>query len=242
MFNTAYLTAKDVARRVLGIEVFRRNTPWGLSLRNDLHRLCPSLSIDLIFDIGANEGQTAELFTFYWPVAQIFSFEPVPDTFSQLTARTRHLSNVAAYNIGFSSEPKSVNIHLPTDSRLASLDKQAAFNASTTDIPVTLDTLDLFCVSHSINSINLLKIDTEGHDMNVLIGASHSLSSSIVDAIVVEAGSMDGPGKIGLGEISKYLRTYNFHCIGVYDQCFWPKHSLYYGNACFVHSRHLPPV
>ena len=41
-------------------------------------------SIAVVFDIGANKGQSIKLFQKWFPKSKIYSFEPNPKLFSQL--------------------------------------------------------------------------------------------------------------------------------------------------------------
>jgi len=58
----------------------------------------------IIFDVGANEGQTVKEFKAELPNSIIHSFEPSPDTFAQLQNATR-LKNVFIWNVALGSTP-----------------------------------------------------------------------------------------------------------------------------------------
>ena len=55
-----------------------------LELEIDLQRLCVAEPVRCIFDVGANMGQSAARFAREFPSAQIYSFEPVKQTFAAL--------------------------------------------------------------------------------------------------------------------------------------------------------------
>lgn len=52
----------------------------GYHLMNDLRFWTRDRSVDVIFDVGANVGQTVDRFRKYFPSARIEAFEPVSDT------------------------------------------------------------------------------------------------------------------------------------------------------------------
>jgi Methyltransferase FkbM domain len=52
------------------------------------------------------------------------------------------------------------------------------FDSSAPTIEVNCRSIDSFCEEHGITSIDLLKVDTEGHDMAVLRGSSRMLAST----------------------------------------------------------------
>jgi hypothetical protein len=46
-----------------GLKVFRsKNEPWGLDLYNDLSRLTSLDEFKIVFDVGANVGQSRDLY------------------------------------------------------------------------------------------------------------------------------------------------------------------------------------
>ena len=51
---------------------------------------------------------------------------------------------------------------------------------------VAIDTIDNFCQSHRISAIDILKIDTEGHDLSVLKGARNALCERKIGMIQFE--------------------------------------------------------
>src|SRR5690606_3668734 len=67
---------QNLARRRIGLD-----PAHGTSLSHDLRRLAPGFRARMIFDVGANKGQTAVEFLSAFPGATIHSFEPVLRTF-----------------------------------------------------------------------------------------------------------------------------------------------------------------
>lgn len=53
---------------------------------------------------------------------------------------------------------------------------------------VTVTTLDQFCIDAHISRIDFLKIDTEGFEFEVLLGAAETLSARKISAIQFEFG------------------------------------------------------
>jgi hypothetical protein len=56
---------------------------------------------------------------------------------------------------------------------------------------VSVASLDDFCKRHSIRSIDLLKLDAEGHELPILRGASGLLRDGAIRAIQFEFGGCD---------------------------------------------------
>lgn len=55
-------------------------------------------------------------------------------------------------------------------------------------VPVEIGTLDEFCQAQGIEHVNFLKVDTEGFDLEVLMGAVGLLGRNAIDVIQVEVG------------------------------------------------------
>lgn len=105
-------------------------------------------------------------------------------------------------------------------SGLASLTKRnldhlkIPFNRSET---VRIDTLDAYCRVQAVNAIDLLKIDVEGHELDVLLGAVEMLRSGKVRMVTFEFGGCNIDtrtylrdyweffGKIGMKSFSRIM-------------------------------------
>jgi hypothetical protein len=75
---------KLIAERLSSYWIYRkRHLPIGADLRVDLERV--GLNPRVIFDVGANIGQTYRRFRRDFPDAQIHCFEPVNSAFQKLT-------------------------------------------------------------------------------------------------------------------------------------------------------------
>ena len=84
------------------------------------------------------------------------------------------------------------------------------------EINVQTQTLDNFCLNEKIENIDVLKIDTEGNDLNVLKGAKKLLSENKIKVIYTEISST----KINFKEKEKdtidFLNSYNFDLKKIY--------------------------
>ena len=58
----------------------------------------------IIFDVGANAGQSVERFRNYLPEANILSFEPYPLVFKTLKYKELKDKNLKCFNIGLGSK------------------------------------------------------------------------------------------------------------------------------------------
>lgn len=120
-------------------------------------------------DVGANIGNHALFFAGHY--SQVFAFEPVPRTFRLLEMNAALAGNIRCFNLGLSNESADAWIIEPTSNsgaaKILSEDEVAGGRPAAQTRIVSLDTLDEVCR----NRIGLMKIDVEGHELQVLQGA-----------------------------------------------------------------------
>ena len=78
------------------------------------------------------------------------------------------------------------------------------------EINVQTKTLDDFCLSENINNIDILKIDTEGNELNVLKGAERLLSKNKIMLIYVEISESKDKFDEKEKNVINFLSSYNF--------------------------------
>lgn len=140
---------------------------------------------EVIFDVGANAGQSAQQYSTVFPNAVIHSFEPVPATYARLVKNTRNLPKVTAHNWALGSTEGTARMAMAgfsTDNTI----RAATDEVAETDVEVTLRRGDKVLAALGIDRVSFLKIDTEGHDLEVLAGFGDALSK--IDFVQVEAG------------------------------------------------------
>lgn len=148
----------------------------------------------VIFDVGANKGQyaTSLLKFLHDSNVSLHCFEPGHETFRILSSTLEDRENVTLNNFGLGNEKTEGRLwYDKAGSGLASLYKRQLdyfgidFEASEA---VMLDTLDNYMAAKNISTVDLLKIDVEGNELNVLHGAEHSLSEGKIKAVQIEFG------------------------------------------------------
>lgn len=131
-----------------------------------------------VLDIGANFGVFTKLFSqLVGPDGSVIAFEPVPRTFRTLAAGVErfHLRNVQAINKAVSDQVGAALMKVPQyaenegdnlyEARIVSArDSQDTFSVNT----VTIDSLQL-------SRVDFIKIDVEGHELEVLRGSRETL-------------------------------------------------------------------
>lgn len=147
----------------------------------------------IVFDVGANLGAwTQSLLDQIEPgrsgTVHIWSFEPSPQSFANISARFAANGNVRCVPMALSDETGFDRLMMasPTGGTNtlafdAMLERQAHGV-----IEIEKDTALRFCEKHGIEHIHLLKCDTEGHDCSVIKGAKPLIAAGRIDVLQFE--------------------------------------------------------
>jgi FkbM family methyltransferase len=147
-----------------------------------------------IFDVGANIGQYLQLAYACLNGCQfhIHSFEPSSEAYAALCDNARNYSNVTLNNFGLGREMQEAELFYDqAGSGLASLSKRRLVHCGITmglSERVRIETLDFYCREHQIEYIDLLKLDVEGHELDVLNGATRMFSKAAISMVQFEFG------------------------------------------------------
>lgn len=144
----------------------------------------------VFMDVGANAGEYSELLLARFPKASVHAFEPHPQTFLTLDQSIGAKAKCHALALGSEKGVFHLYDRGGDDGGIrASLAKEALETVQSkplTAYAVKVSTLDDFMKEHSIFSIDFIKIDTEGFEMDVLKGAHDALSQGKIGAIQFE--------------------------------------------------------
>ena len=202
-----------------------------------------NLKPKVIFDIGANIGQTVDFYRDIYPNSKIYTFEPVPSTFNELQKHCSGKADVFPFNIAFgeSAESRKIKVIKNSNSVTNSINDAFQSNLESSDqgfdeVEIRIETLDDFVSREGINQIDLLKIDTEGFEVPVLNGAKKLLSSGKVSAIICEAGFIKSNTRnTYFGDINEILDGYDYALFGIYEMGHLGfKKGVHYGNLLYL--------
>jgi len=219
----------------------------GIDLFQDLKILVRETSAPTLFDVGANVGQTVDRLRHTFSNPQIYAFEPSPSTFERLKAAHGstpgvHLENIAlgereATASFFVTSEFSVNDSLLEPRWDFSDDIPLAAPAArprATQVSVQLRCLDDYCGERGIDFIDLLKVDTQGYDLEVLHGARELLGTRRIGALCVELTFVPMyENQCSYLEMLSFLASSGYRIVGFYDQTY-RQNRFIYCNACFV--------
>lgn len=234
---------KKIVEHITNTHIYRV-LPHGIDFIQDIIKFFPKYRIELVFDVGANVGQSSKIYLERFPDSHIYCFEPVSDTFRLLKNNIDGNERVDCYQLALGSSTAKGEMVLQGASEMFFLLDQS--QASPTNNEVTTEsidivTLDEFCHSKKIDQINYLKIDTEGGDLEVLKGAISMLTEQKIDLVEVEAGMSPGNHRHVSFEVLKgFLESYKYFLFGIYEQVNeWPTSEphLRRTNPLFISSR-----
>jgi FkbM family methyltransferase len=186
----------------------------------------------LIFDVGGSRGQSIEKFKKIFQDPIIHSFEPIKSDFDIMykkfgTDKNVHLNNFA---LGDKIEYKDFYITAQTDNSSFNkinkdtiwLKKRSKQFNTTIDgyikskIKTKINTLDNYCKNKKIDTIDLLKIDTQGYEDKVLQGSFNILKKNNIKSIVTEIMFDNVYEKyFSFSDIEKYIIKNNFRMVAI---------------------------
>lgn len=159
---------------------------------------------DCIWDVGANVGfYTKKFSSATGGDGRVVAFEPFPTSFGVLEGACRELGNAKLVQVALGASEDSISMELGGDD-LGATNRITADRSSpsVSDIPQIRG--DQFAMEHPQLFPSVLKIDTEGYELNVLKGCSQIIVDPRVKAVFVEVhfgllsqmGRRDGPAEI----------------------------------------------
>ena len=185
-------------------------------LIHDMYMSMSSHEEDIVEQFLPKEGDTfvdiGAAFGFYTIVGsrkvgrtgKVVSIEPHPDSFNMLNRNIKlnHLNNVVALNYAVSLKESKVKLY----SSYSTLEKRARKD-NKKFVEVNANNLDNILQQNRINpqDVNWVKIDVEGAELDVLMGATNVLSNSKEIAFLIEVH-----GSENYGPLLKLLSHHNF--------------------------------
>lgn len=143
----------------------------------------------LLLDVGGNTGYWAEEFVSFFKNTKVIAFEPTPEVAATYEDRLRGVVDVDMHQVALSSSEGIASFNIAVESTFSTLENYS----STQDerdiklnnvIEVETKLLDSFNVNVETFDKVFLKIDVQGHEIEVLKGAVETLKK--VDCVLIE--------------------------------------------------------
>ena len=178
----------------------------------------PNLTPRVIFDVGANVGQSATEFADAYPDAAVYAFEPVSAAYRRNWLR-RHDRPRPGVELPPCDGSRAGRATMRSTGTFRGNRIVPGHRGGPEHEDVDVITGDAFCESHGIEHIDLLKVSAVGHDLDVLVGFSRMLGVGAIDVVQVEASSyVENVRMVALQRLVGYLEPFDYHLFGIYQQ------------------------
>lgn len=182
-----------------------------------LNKYIKNLNKPVIIDVGAHIGDSAILMKSINPNSKIYSFEPNPSTYIKLY-KNAHKYNFYSYNLALGDKEVSASLYDTSNgnsSPFASVYKsvvESVHHTKANEYKIKITTLDKF-YRNNLNgqSIDLLKIDVEGYEYKVILGATNTIKNKKVDLIQFEFNIMNRHSRTFFLDFQELLKDYSFY-------------------------------
>lgn len=242
---------RDALGRRTGLSVFTaRSLPAGVDWTRDVRRLAAAdpagggeAAPRVFFDVGANVGQTVATIRERFPGASVYAFEPFRTPLAALRARTAGWPEVRVFPLAMGAAAGRLEVVARADSPQNSLVNPPPAGEEVPGAPaetIEIDTVDAFCTRENVATIDVLKTDTEGYDVEVLRGAAGMLAAGRVRFVYAEV-ALDPASRQNTPffPLHELLTAHRFRFRGFYEQ--YPLHhygeDLSFCNALFSRYR-----
>lgn len=204
----------------------------------------------IVFDVGANEGDFTARVLKLCSGAEVHVFEPNPPTFARLASHFADCSRVHLHAVGLSESDGVLQL---ADYADAEGSKHASFSPdgiatiqppqhgvgkpALAYTPVPVVTLDSVCERHGIETIDFLKLDVEGHERAVLLGAQEAIAARRCRNVQIEVNAHNAVTGCSLHQLASLLSGHEVYKIlpdGLYRVEPSPLHDMFrYANFLF---------
>lgn len=168
-----------------------------------------------VFDVGANKGQYSETIISLSNDIKIYAFEPgsVIEDFKRNVHKNK---NVTIIPMALSSYQGVIEFHqslIHDYSTLNSIYDMSSIGYKQGEhlkINVPCTTIDIFCKEHGINHIDFLKIDVEGHELDVIRGGEELFSQNRIDFCQFEFGHAARAARVYLFDLVNFMHRHSY--------------------------------
>ena len=173
-----------------------------------------NLDVRTVIDVGANKGRAARRFRGLFPRARVYCVEPIPRLCRRLEQWAETEGDaVRVFELALSREPseRPLFVHRHSDILSTLAAPAPGETAQYEPIPVRVETLDRLAAELSLEPDVLVKLDTEGLDLEVIRGGERTLRRTA--AVIVEAAfypNAAGDGAPTFEDIAGALRDLGY--------------------------------
>jgi FkbM family methyltransferase len=198
----------------------------------------------LVFDVGANVGQTSLRYHRMFPDAVIHAFEPFDESYDRLCRAVAGVPNIRPIRAAVADRSGSRQLRVNRTSSTNSLLDVSPGAGKSVDphlmaligqSEVRVITLDEYSAAEGIDRVGVLKLDVQGSELLALHGAESMLSSARIDLVYTEVLYSElYQGQAGFCDIFNALGHHSYVLYGLYDMNYGRNGMLSWSDALFV--------
>ena len=196
-----------------------------------IFKFLKDFDIKIILDVGAHKGEFLQSIKKIINFEKIYSFEPQKKIYRKLNIFSIE-NKIFCFNfaLGNNNEIRNLKINKKTSTSTFSdinnlslwykiksfILKFSTKSSFIDEEKVNVIKLDDFCDDYKISNIDLLKIDTEGHEKQVLEGALNLIKEKKIKYILLEFHLSNMYRNYSVNDLENFLDNYNFKLLKKY--------------------------
>lgn len=200
----------------------------------------------LIFDVGANRGQSIVRYRELFKNCRIHSFEPIPHIFDILRQSWKNIEDIQLHSFALASKNEFRPFHvmrvpemssfLAPEPWLQKLSPNQKYDFEL--INVECRTLDEVCHDFGIRNIDVLKIDVQGAELDVLKGGKYLLETNAIGIIYLEVTLADSyVNQMKLRDLLDFLEPKGYKLWDILPFVYTDAERAWTANTIFVNSK-----
>jgi FkbM family methyltransferase len=200
----------------------------------------------VVFDVGANIGQSVTTYRSLFPQARIHAFEPLPKAHRQLLLAADAAGNTLVNEMALHAAPgvkrffsnrggsNQTSSFLPPAADVRHSFPEHAFEVEQV-LDVNVTTLDDYCAEQHVDHIDVLKMDTQGTELDILRGAKQLLERRAITMAYVEIVFAPVYAENALyHHVAALLEDSGMDLFRIYGMCYGTAGRHIGGDALFV--------
>ncbi len=208
-----------------------------------------SLKEPIILDIGAHRGESLKAFSDNWPGRfKYIGLEPNPEAFRELEILAKSIQNkdqtISCCPMAAGAEEGTLRYILTKESAVAGvlepidgLNERVPSGDHKIEQAFDVPTLTVASIAkkNSLETIDILKVDTEGYDLEVLKGGLDLLTSHSIKMVMTEVFFV--PYRINQAffwDIASFMQQSGYYFVNLYDTRNTSQGRLYTGNGLWA--------
>lgn len=215
---------------ILGFKISKINNKYKRLSFNDIHKIKINIENPIIFDVGANQGQSIQRFKKIFPKSIIHAFEPIKEEFDKLQNEFKNDSSIFLNNYALGNSLGENKFYImastghssflkisPNTEWLKIRSKEFGVNENEyikKVVDVKINTINNYCNNNNILKIDILKLDTQGFEEKILAGASEIIPRiKLIETELMFDNVYEK--RLNFYDIEKHILKHNFRLLAI---------------------------